>query len=211
MTNHSNLARRSSTHDADCVSRIARRGVIPDDQAQQAHRDMTAHAKLSRIPLPFEDAMRRHDREIMRFLMRMTRDREDALDLFQETFLRAYRAYPQLDSEAGIRPWLFKIAANLCRNRARDNARHSRVIAPEADAHALDGVAQHQSNHTNHSAGALDLRRAIANLPGKQGQAFVMRKIVGLDYAEIGAALGCSEESARAGVYQALRKLKELR
>lgn len=154
--------------------------------------------------------MRRHDREIMRFLVRMTRDREDALDLFQETFLRAYRAYPGLDSEAGLRPWLFKIAANLCRNRARDRARHSRVIAPNADADSLDGIAPSHPNHTGPD-GALDLRRAIAGLPGKQGQAFVMRKIVGLDYSEIGAALGCSEESARAGVYQALRKLKELR
>jgi RNA polymerase sigma-70 factor (ECF subfamily) len=173
---------------------------------------MTASAKLRGIPLPFEDAMRRHDREIMRFLVRMTRDREDALDLFQETFLRAYRAYSGLDSEAGLRPWLFKIAANLCRNRARDRARHSRVIAPDVDAEALDAVAPHHSN-ANHAApdGALDMRRAIAGLPGKQGQAFVMRKIVGLEYAEIGAALGCSEDSARAGVYQALRKLKELR
>ncbi len=157
--------------------------------------------------------MRRHDREIMRFLVRMTHDRDDALDLFQETFLRAYRAYPSLDSEAGLRPWLFKIAANLCRNRARDHARHSRVIAPDADAEALDAVSPHHLNHANHSApdGGLDLRRAIARLPGKQGQAFVMRKIVGLEYSEIGSALGCSEESARAGVYQALRKLKELR
>jgi RNA polymerase sigma-70 factor (ECF subfamily) len=174
---------------------------------------MTARAKLPTIPLPFEDAMRRHDREIMRFLVRMTRDREDALDLFQETFLRAYRAYPDLDSAAGLRPWLFKIAANLCRNRARDRARHSRVIAPDADADALDAVSPRHSNFANHTGpdSAFDLRRAIADLPGKQGQAFVMRKIVGLDYSEIGAALGCSEESARAGVYQALRKLKELR
>jgi RNA polymerase sigma-70 factor (ECF subfamily) len=171
---------------------------------------MTAPAKLQGIPLPFEDAMRRHDREIMRFLIRMTHDREDALDLFQETFLRAYRAYPELDSEAGLRPWLFKIAANLCRNRARDRARHSRVIAPDADAEVLDAVSR---NHLNHGApdGALDMRRAVAALPGKQGQALVMRKVVGLEYAEIGLALGCSEESARAGVYQALRKLKELR
>ena len=154
--------------------------------------------------------MRRHDREIMRFLVRMTRDREDALDLFQETFLRAYRAYPALDSEAGLRPWLFKIAANLCRNRARDRARHSRVIAPDANADAVEEVAPRHSNHAAPD-GALDMRRAIAGLPGKQGQAFVMRKIVGLEYAEIGAALGCSEDSARAGVYQALRKLKELR
>src|ERR1039457_2411065 len=102
---------------------------------------MTACARLPTVPLAFEDAMPRHDREIMRFLVRMTRDREDALDLFQETFLRAYRAYPDLDSEAGLRPWLFKIAANLCRNRARDRARHSRVIARDADADALDAVA----------------------------------------------------------------------
>jgi RNA polymerase sigma-70 factor, ECF subfamily len=174
---------------------------------------MTARANLPTIQLPFEDAMRRHDREIMRFLVRMTRDREDALDLFQETFLRAYRAYPSLDAEAGLRPWLFKIAANLCRNRARDQARHSRVIAPDADAEVFGAVSPQHLNHANHSApdGALDLRRAIEGLPGKQGQAFVMRKIVGLEYSEIGAALGCSEESARAGVYQALRKLKELR
>jgi len=174
---------------------------------------MTARAKLPNLPLPFEDAMRRHDREIMRFLLRMTHDREDALDLFQETFLRAYRAYPSLDSEAGLRPWLFKIAANLCRNRARDRARRSRVIAPEADAEVSDAVASRHSTYTNHagSDGALDMRRAIAGLSGKQGQAFVMRKIVGLEYSEIGAVLGCSEESARAGVYQALRKLKELR
>jgi RNA polymerase sigma-70 factor (ECF subfamily) len=171
---------------------------------------MTARAKMPPLPLPFEDAMRRHDREIMRFLMRMTRDRDDALDLFQETFLRAYRAYPELDSEAGLRPWLFKIAANLCRNRARDRARHSRVIAPEADAEISDTLRSPNSNH-GADDGALDLRRAIANLPGKQGQAFVMRKVVGLEYSEIGAALGCSEDSARAGVYQALRKLKELR
>jgi RNA polymerase sigma-70 factor (ECF subfamily) len=52
----------------------------------------------------------------MRFLLRMTRDQDDALDLFQETWLRAYR---NLDSENGLRPWLYRIATNLCRNRAR--------------------------------------------------------------------------------------------
>jgi RNA polymerase sigma-70 factor (ECF subfamily) len=170
---------------------------------------MMARAKMLTIPPPFEEAMRRHDREIMRFLVRMTTDREDSLDLFQETFLRAYRAYPKLDSEEGLRPWLFKIAANLCRNRSRDRARRSRVISRESSAESLEGVAT-RSNHASPD-GAFDLRRAISGLPGKQGKAFVMRKIVGLEYAEIAAALSCSEESARAAVYQALRKLKELR
>src|ERR1700683_5670423 len=112
---------------------------------------MTAKPKLLALPPPFEEAIRRHDREIMRFLIRVTSDREDALDLFQETFLRAYRAYPELDSEAGLRPWLFKIAANLCRNRARDRARHSRVIAPEADAELSDALLSRHCNHRAHA------------------------------------------------------------
>lgn len=166
-------------------------------------------AKLT-LPPPFEEALSRHEREIMRFLLRMTRDRDDALDLFQETWLRAYRAYPQLDSEQGLRPWLYRIATNLCRNRARDNSRRARVIS--------NGDGPGDGDHRLVSAGGgggyegtLHLKRAIAGLPYKQGQALVMRKFGGLEYEEIGVALDCSAESARASVYQALKKLKALR
>ena len=70
-----------------------------------------------KLPPPFEDAMKSLERDLMRFLMRSTGDREDSLDLFQETWLRAYRAYTKLRSEDGLRPWVFSIAANLCRWR----------------------------------------------------------------------------------------------
>jgi DNA-directed RNA polymerase specialized sigma24 family protein len=60
-------------------------------------------------------------------------------------------------------------------------------------------------------AGVLNLKRAIAGLPYKQGQALMMRKFAGLEYEEIGTALDCSADSARAGVYQALKKLKAIR
>src|SRR6202008_2046095 len=89
---------------------------------------MDAKSKLN-LPPPFDEAMHRHEREIMRFVLRATGNREDALDLFQETWLRAYRAYRQLDSADGLRPWLFRIASNLCLNRKRDRARRARVIA----------------------------------------------------------------------------------
>jgi RNA polymerase sigma-70 factor (ECF subfamily) len=170
---------------------------------------MEACAKL-KLPPPFEEALSRHEREIMRFLLRMTRDQEDALDLFQETWLRAYRAYPQLDSEAGLRPWLYRIASNLCRNRARDNMRRARVISNGHDPADRDHRATPASAGCGDHADMLNLRRAIAGLPNKQGQALVMRKFAGLEYDEIGAALDCSPESARASVYQALKKLKAI-
>src|SRR5882672_12105192 len=91
-----------------------------------------------RIPPPFDVAVKSMEREIMRFLMRSTGDREDAKDLFQETWLRAYRAYPTLKSEDGLRPWIFRIASNLCRNRVRDKTRRRRVIDDElADSDAF--------------------------------------------------------------------------
>ncbi len=170
---------------------------------------MTSQAKLGILP-PFDEVMRRHEREVMRFLSRVAGDREDALDLFQETWLRAYRAYSGLDSEDGLRPWLFRIASNLCRNRARDTARRRRVISQDHAPAEYAETAAPGFARTSHD-GAIDLKRAILALPGRQGQAFVMRQLVGLKYAEIASALGCSEESARASVYQALVKLRTLR
>jgi len=159
------------------------------------------------LPPPFEEAIRRHEREIMRYIMRTTREREDALDLFQETWLRAYRAYPQLDSAAGLRPWLFRIATNLCLNRARSHARRARVFAPDEVEANGDSLA-HAAAGDSSPDGVVDLRAKIARLPNKQRHALVMRKLGGLEYDEIAAALGCSEEAARAGVYLALKKIK---
>ena len=85
-----------------------------------------------KLPPPFEEAVKTMEREIMRFLVRSTGDRDDAMDLFQETWLRAYRAYPTLRSEDGLRPWIFRIASNLCRNRARDRTRRGRVFSSES-------------------------------------------------------------------------------
>ena len=160
-----------------------------------------------RIPPPFEVAVKSMEREIMRFLMRSTGDREDAKDLFQETWLRAYRAYPTLRSEDGLRPWIFRIASNLCRNRVRDRMRRTRVII-NASANGVELRDCASSTTRGGPENALHLKRSIARLPGKQGQALMMRKFAGLEYAEIGAALNCSVESARASVYQALQKLK---
>jgi len=172
---------------------------------------MEATAKKLNLPPPFEETVSRHEREIMRFLLRMTRDQNDALDLFQETWLRAYRAYPQLDSAEGLRPWLYRIATNLCRNRVRDNVRRARVITNGDDPTDGDHRAAASAPGGGGHEGMIHLRRAIAGLPNKQNQALVMRKFAGLEYEEIGAALECSADSARASDYQALKKLKAIR
>ena len=165
------------------------------------------------LPIPFEEIMRRHERGIMRFLLRVSKDREDAADLFQETWLRAYRAYPRLDPDRDVRPWLYAIAVNLCRNRARDKARRRRVMAAvENEKWSLDRSGKvHRSITENDGYAFLHLRELIAALPAKQREALHLRYFAGLDYAEIAAAMDCSQQSARANVSQAMRKLKSMR
>jgi RNA polymerase sigma-70 factor, ECF subfamily len=163
-------------------------------------------AQRLNLPPPFEEAVQRHERELMRFLLRATLDRDDALDLFQETWLRAYRAYPRLTSADGLRPWLFRIATNLCRNRTRDRMRRARVISDKT----LPEIAEYRSSLHDGEL-AIRLRQAVKRLQPIEYQAFLMRKLNGFGYGEIGRELGCSAANARARVHRALRKLGSLR
>jgi len=168
--------------------------------------------KRLQLPLSFEQIMQRHEREIMRYLLRVSGDREDASDLFQETWLRAYRAYPRLKPESDVRPWLYAIAINLCRNRARDGARRARVmVAEDQEKPAAERIGKlSRALDENDGYAAVHLREIITALPGRQREALHLRYFSGLNYADIAAALDCSQESARANVFQAVRKLKSM-
>ena len=164
------------------------------------------------LPIPFQEILQRHEREIMRYLLRLSGDREDAADLFQETWLRAYRAYPKLDPKREVRPWLYAIAVNLCRNRARDGARRRRVIlADNEKSPAEERGKVYRAITENDGYAVVHLRERISALPQKQREALYLRYFGGLDYAEIAAAMDCSQQSARANVSQAVRKLKSMR
>jgi RNA polymerase sigma-70 factor (ECF subfamily) len=167
-----------------------------------------ARPKLE-LPVPFEQIMRRHEREIMRYLLRALGDRDDAADLFQETWLRAYRAYPRLESDREIRPWLYAIAVNLCRNRARDGARRVRVIVADQQNSAAKRVGKtHRSHNENEGYAKVRLGELLSTLPERQREALQLRYFGGLDYPEIAEIMKCSQPAARANVSQALRKLK---
>ena len=157
---------------------------------------------------PFGAIVLAHYAEIHRFLLRAAARNGEADDLSQETFLRAYRAYRSLPPGANVRAWLFAIAANLVRNHYRSETRRR---AARAAMHAtssridLDGP---EGEALFSEARAL-VEASIGHLPLKQRLAFIMRKVHDLDYDAIGQSLHCSAESARAHVFQALRKIRQ--
>jgi RNA polymerase sigma factor (sigma-70 family) len=156
----------------------------------------------------FEAVVGAHHAEIRRYLLRITARASDADDLSQETFLRAFRAYRALPPEANVRAWLFTIATNLGRNHFRAQSRRRRAYAAVA-MESPAGAPDRADGQVLADEARARVEQVIGGLPEKQRLAFIMRKMHELDYREIGTSLRCSEESARAHVFQALRKIRK--
>jgi RNA polymerase sigma-70 factor (ECF subfamily) len=155
----------------------------------------------------FEAVVGAHHAEIRRYLLRITARASDADDLSQETFLRAFRAYRALPAGANVRAWLFTIATNLGRNHFRGQSRRRRAYAAVAMEMPMSAPERADGRVIAEEARAR-IEQVVNGLPEKQRLAFIMRKLHELDYPEIGTSLRCSEESARAHVFQALRKIR---
>lgn len=166
---------------------------------------MAACACLA-VPI-FDELVSRLEPELRRYALRLTRDGDEADDLFQETMIKAFRAYGRLPADANRRAWLYRIATNtflsdrrkLDRLESLDAQDLWEPAAPEIDhGAAIDARAL-----------LADVERAVLLLPEKQRVALILRKYQEMGYAEIAVTLQCSEPAARANVHEALRKLKE--
>src|SRR5206468_2626888 len=156
---------------------------------------------------PFETIVGAHHSEIYRYLRRVTSRPTEAEDLSQETFLRAYRAYRTLGPDANVRAWLFAIATNLSRNHFRSEKRR-RVAHQAVSTARREADPEGPEDEAVFSEARTLIEATVRGLPLKQRLAFIMRKIHDLEYEAIGRSLDCSAESARAHVFQALRKIR---
>ena len=156
----------------------------------------------------FESVVSAHHGEIFRYLQRVIGQAGDADDLSQETFLRAYRAYGSLPGEANLRAWLFAIATNLAKNHFRSETRRRRAYGEMRASMRETVEAAPEAELLSRETGVL-VEGIVRRLPLKQRLAFTQRKIHGLDYQAIGRSLNCSAETARAHVFQAVRKIRQ--
>jgi len=147
-----------------------------------------------RLP-PFETLYLKHRDELFGFLVRRV-GRERAEDAFQETFLRALRGYPGLRHGRHLRAWLYTIAARV----AADEQRRRPPPTPPAPDAAPDS-----------RPGYAELEHLAGELPATERAAVVLRYGYDLSYADIGAALGSSEQAARQAASAGVRRLRERR
>ena len=172
------------------------------------HRSSPRHqaGPSSGAPPLFTVVVERHGDEIFRFACQLAGNRTDADDLYQETLMKAFRAFDRLPSDANHRAWLYRICSNTW---ISDRRKHGRV-SPMNDvlADTLSAPAPDQARQLD----ARDLLREVESfvscLPPKQRVALVLRKHHELSYGDIAGVLNCSEAAARASVHEALTKLR---
>jgi RNA polymerase sigma-70 factor (ECF subfamily) len=160
------------------------------------------------VQATFDEALARYGAEIYRFALHLTRNRTDADDLYQETALKAYRAWDRLPCDANHRAWLYRIASNTFLSDKRKTSR-LRSLDAEETVESIPAASRDDDGRLDAGNLLREVERFIEALPPKQRIALVQRKYLDIGYPEIAATLGCSEEAARRSVHEALRKLRE--
>src|SRR5438874_2788504 len=159
----------------------------------------------------FRALVERHSRSVFRLAFRMTGNEQDAEDVVQESFLRAYRQLGRFESRANFGTWLYRIVANCSVDlmRAR-KARHDQTRSESLD-DAEEMPAAHLPGPERLAQSAEIQRRvqaALSDLSPLERAAFTLRHYEGRSIDEIGAALGLGTSAAKHSVFRAVKKLR---
>lgn len=151
----------------------------------------------------FDELVRRYEQEAYWLAYRFTRNSEDARDLAQEGFIRAYRGLGRFRGDSSFHTWFYRILTNLGYRFWRERAKRAKIIPLEPRREPGPVEVQHQR------ALRAAIEEAISALPPRQRAAFLLHYEEDLPYHQVAQAMGCSEGAAKASYAQALKKLRK--
>lgn len=160
----------------------------------------------------FEMLFERHRTLVYRFAYQMCPRRDDAEDLVQEAFVRAYQNLHRYRDEAKFTTWLLRIVTNLCTDQARMANRRSNLEQQEASGALTwmtEGTTDDPIENLEADRRVLALRKALAALPAHHRTAVVLRDIEEREYSDIAQILGCTVGGAKLRVLRARRALRD--
>jgi RNA polymerase sigma-70 factor (ECF subfamily) len=160
----------------------------------------------------FEPLVSPYRGPLLALATRLTRNREEALDVAQEALFRAFRALGRFDASRSFRNWLFQIAANEARDRYRRKAREQaafQAVAGQEPAAATGSAAADPEAGQDRRELRADILDALAALSPREREVFTLRDLEELDIRETSRVLGCSSLAVRVHLSSARRKLRE--
>ena len=159
----------------------------------------------------FEELVARYDKRLMNVMYGITGDYHDALDLTEEAFIKAMKAYPRFRGDADPFTWLYRIAVNVLKRRYKREARraelwnehHEKNPPTTVETRTPDlAVVEKEREHL--------VRQAIARLPRGYRGAITLRFIDEMSYDEIAAAEGCSIGTVKSRIARGKAMLADL-
>ena len=182
--------------------------------------ELTDAAAVGRARTGDADAFRvlveRHSRSLFRLAFRMTGNQQDAEDVVQESFLRAYKQLGKFDERASFGTWLYRIAANCSLDLVRSRKRRSEHLAPQEssgsemdDPVTLLPALEPTPDRMAFSGEVRErVEKAMQELSPTERTAFVLRHFEGMCMEEVSRVLDCQPGAAKHSVFRAVQKLR---
>jgi RNA polymerase sigma-70 factor, ECF subfamily len=166
----------------------------------------------------YTELLAEHQRMVIQLAVNLLGDRDEALDLSQEVFLRVFRTIQRFRGQSSLRTWIYRIVVNQARNRQRFWRRRHRADQVSLDLH----IAAHGELPSSGTAGpdrvlaqkelASRLEHALDHLPFDQRTVIVLREVDGMNYEEIAFSLGVAVGTVKSRLTRARQALRlELR
>lgn len=163
-------------------------------------------------PEAFSAISERYGKKIYNFVLGLIEDRTAAEDLLQEAFMKAFEARKSYEGRGALSSWLYTIARNLVRDRAR-GARHGKVVSLDARENAAEAPVL-RDNAPGPEEVALSrhgvewVRGALGRLPEGQKEVLVLSRFHGMTYNQIAEIVGASPEAVKQKAYRAVLTLR---
>lgn len=202
--------RTPATNGAQMVSTTANR-VDDTDLIRQAQRGDRA---------AFEALVRQYDQAVLRLAYHLTGSEQDAQDIYQEAFLKAYRHVGNFRFECSFYTWIYRIVTNLCLDhlRRKKTRREDSAISTGADGEEFDLMANVADDRSGASPERDLMRRELGNriakaltkLTPRERMVFELKHYQGLKLRTIGEMLQTTEETAKNTLFRATQKLRAI-
>ena len=156
----------------------------------------------------FDVLVERHRRTVYQVCYRFVNNHEDASDLAQDAFVRAWKGLKNFKGQSSLSTWLYRIAVNVCLNRV---SAKTPVTEPlDSIEHVADLRIEGAQRAMIREERAVAVRKAIADLPEKQRATLILRTYHDMSHQQIADVLGSSVGAVKANFFHALANLKKI-